>query len=69
MKILSERMRALRVEKKLRQEDVAKAVGVAFVSYCRYELDEREMKAPTVAALADLYGVSADYLLGRTDER
>lgn len=69
MKILAERLLLLRKEKKLRQEDAAEALGVAINSYCRYEHDEREPNAPTIVAIADYYGVSADYLLGRTDKR
>ena len=69
MKILAERMRILRKEKNLRQEDLAKIIGIGFNTYCRYERDERDPSAPTVAALADFFGVSADYLLGRTGER
>ena len=69
MKIFGERIRILRKEKKLRQEDVAKEIGISFRTYCRYENVEREPTAPTIVALADLFGVSADYLLGRSDER
>ena len=43
-------------------------MGISFNSYCRYEKSEREPMAPTIAALADFFGVSADYLLGRTEQ-
>lgn len=69
MKILAERLLQLRKEKKLRQEDVAKELGISFNSYCRYEHDEREPNAPVIVAMADFFEVSADYLLGRKDER
>lgn len=68
MEILAQRLLLLRKEKHLRQEDVADAVGISFNSYRRYEKNEREPMAPTIAALADFYGVSADYLLGRTEQ-
>ena len=42
---------------------------VAERTYQRYEEAEREPGASVLAALADFYGVSADYLLGRTDRR
>lgn len=69
MKILAERLLHLRKEKNLRQEDVSTGIGVSFNSYCRYEHDEREPTAPTIVAMADFFGVSTDYLLGRRDER
>lgn len=69
MKIFGERIRILRKEKHIRQEDAAKELGISTRTYCRYETGEREPTAPTIVALADLFGVSADYLLGRSDER
>ena len=69
MKLLAERMRMLRKERGLRQEDVAAAIGLSTNGYQRYELDQREPDAPTIIALADLFQVSTDYLLGIKDER
>ena len=68
MEILGERLRALRKERHLTQRDMAEALGIAFNSYCRYELNEREPDAPVLKAMADFFQVSADYLLGRTDQ-
>lgn len=69
MEILSERLLLLRKERKLRQSDVANGIGIASYTYQRYEYGEREPLASVLKALADFYGVSADYLLGRTEER
>lgn len=69
MKVLSERLLLLRNERKLRQADVASGLGIALYTYQRYEYGEREPLASLLAAIADFYGVSADYLLGRSDER
>ncbi len=66
---LSERLLALRHEKGLKQEDAAKEMGVAYRSYRRYEGGEREPDASTLVLMADFYGVTIDYLVGRTDER
>lgn len=66
---LSERLRSLRKENDLIQADVAKAVGISLKSYCRYESGEREPDASTLVRMADFYDVTADYLLGRSDER
>lgn len=69
MKILAERLRQLRKEKGLRQEDMQEHLGISYNSYCRYEKDERDPSAPVIVTMADFFGVSADYLLGRKDER
>lgn len=66
---LSERLRILRKEHKLTQTDVAKEVDISLKSYCRYESGEREPDASTLARMADFYDITADYLLGRSDER
>ena len=49
--------------------DVAEALETALITYQRYEAGERDPNAPMIVAMADFYGVSADYLLGRRDER
>ena len=69
MKILAERLCALRDEQNISREKVAAVVGIAARTYQRYENDERDPDAPVIVALADLYKVSTDYLLGRKDER
>lgn len=69
MKILAERMKLLRTEKRLSQREVAKALNVSFSAYCRYEYGKREPVATTITAIAKLYNVSADFLLGLTDQR
>ncbi len=66
---LSERLHSLRKERMLTQTDAAKAAGISLKSYCRYESGERVPDADVLVRIADFYGVSADYLLGRTDER
>ena len=42
MKILAERLRLLRKEKKLSQVEFAKIIGLSTNGYQRYELDERD---------------------------
>ena len=69
MEILSSRLLELRKARKLTRPEVADAIGISLKSYQRYETGEREPSASVLAALADLYEVSADYLLGRTEEK
>ncbi len=66
---LAERLKSLRLEKKLKQEEVAEGLKIAMRSYCRYEYGEREPNASVLWRMADFFGVSMDYLVGRSDER
>ncbi|PFI17421.1 helix-turn-helix domain-containing protein [Bacillus cereus] len=59
----------LRKERKLRQEDMAKHLGIARTTYAMYEQGNREPDYNTLQKLADFFNVSVDYLLGRTDKR
>ncbi len=56
----------LRESKKLRQEDVAKMLGISRQAYCTYENDRHQAGYDTLIKLADFFEVSIDYLLGRT---
>lgn len=69
MEILAQRLRALRAEKKLSRKAVAEHLNVVERTYQRYEENEREPIASVLAQLAELYGVTTDYLVGRTDKR
>lgn len=68
MEILAQRLIKLRSERKLSRREVAICTGITERTYQRYENAERDPSAPVLLALADYYDVSADYLLGRTDE-
>ena len=62
------RLRNLRLQKNLLQKDMAKLAGVTPVHYGRYE---RGISRPTVDALkrlADVLGVTGDYLLDGTPQ-
>ena len=69
MSTLPERMKALRKSKGLNQEAAARLSGIGYMSYRRYETGEREPTVSTLWKIADLYGVSVDYLIGRSDKR
>ena len=64
MGILAQRMKELRLKKKMKQAEVAEAVGISTTAYCNYEYGQRDPQTATLVALAKLYQVSADYLLG-----
>ena len=65
----SERVKLLRKEKKLKQKDMAVILECTESHYQKIEYGKVNISARTLCSLADYFGVSVDYLLGRTDER
>ena len=65
---LAERLKELRKERTLRQEQVAVALDISMSAYCHYEQGKREPTASVLYRMADYYDVTTDYLLGRTDK-
>ncbi len=61
------RLKDLRVDKDLSQEDIAKILGIAQTVYSRYERGYQTIPVMHLLKLADHYGVSTDYILGRTN--
>lgn len=66
---LAVRLRQLRMDKHLRQDQVAGLIGVTKAAISAYENDIRQPSYDVLIRLANLYRVSADYLLGRQDMR
>ena len=58
-------LKELRVQKGLKQSELAKFLGITQQAYQRYEYGTSEPNADGFAFLADFYGVTTDYLLGR----
>ena len=67
MSDLSCRLKDLRNKKSLTQKAVAEFLGMPELSYRRYELDMRKPNYEIIIKLANCFNVSADYLLGLTD--
>ena len=63
-----ERIRMLRGEKHLTQAEVAREVGLSARGYQDLELGATP-RGDTLLAIAEFYGVSIDWLMGRTDTR
>ena len=63
--ILGYRLRELRKENKMSQEDLGKLLGVTKVSVSGYENGTRIPSLDILNGILDVFGVSADYLLGR----
>lgn len=69
MEIFAQRITALRKERKLTQTDVAKMLGVTQTNVYKYEKGLTDPPFKTVLWYADYFGVSTDYLFGRTNEK
>ena len=63
------RMRDLREDRNMTQAQVGEAINVPQRTYAYYEGGQRMIPPHVLCALADFYGVSVDYLLGRAVER
>lgn len=60
------RLRELRNEKELSQSDVASIIGVTTAAYSNYEKGTRDISTDTLLKLSAFFGVSVDYILGKT---
>ena len=61
------RIRDLREDRDLRQSDLAEATGIDQRTISNYETGKTAPDSYALIKLADFFGVSIDYLLGRTD--
>ena len=64
-----ERIKELRQDNDLTQEEIAKLLKVAQTTYSQYELYKRPMPIECLMILCKFYGVSADYILGFTNKK
>ena len=67
--MIYERIKELRKETGLSQEKVAQELSMYMTTYRRYESGERELPMEVAVRIADYYGVSLDYLAGRSNDR
>ena len=67
MKIFAERLKELRKERGVSQAELGKSLQVSFSVVCYWETDRSEPTAPNLVKIADYFGVTVDYLLGRVD--
>ena len=67
MKVFAKRLKELRKENLLSQNQVAKTLGITQQSYARYESDTSEPSFEILVEISNLFEVSCDYLLGKTD--
>ena len=62
------RLGDLRIDHDLKIKQVAEYLNTHPNVYSRYEKGSREIPVWALIKLSELYGVSADYILGLTDE-
>ena len=61
------RLRQLRTERKLSQEELGKELHLGTSAISMYERGEREPDFEKLGMIADFFNVSIDYLLGKSD--
>ena len=62
---LAQSLRAARESAGKSQTEIAITLGIQRTQYIRYEKGEREIPVHHLVALADLYGLTLDELIGR----
>ena len=67
---IPERLKDLRTERGLTLEQLSEATGISRAALGKYEADDFKDISPfSIVALAKFYGVSADYLMGLTEQK
>lgn len=69
MATFGDRLRSLRIEKGLKQEELGKIFNMTKSRISQYETGKHESDDDTKKIFADYFKVSLDYLMGRTDIR
>ena len=64
MSTIADHLLAIRASKKLLQKDVAARAGITATALSAYEKGQREPSLPALIKLAEIYGVSLDWLCG-----
>ncbi|MBR0287679.1 MAG: helix-turn-helix transcriptional regulator [Selenomonadaceae bacterium] len=64
---LNERLKDLRLKKKVTQQNVADALGVTVGNVQKFEYGTARPKLDNVIKIAEYFDVSIDYLVGRSN--
>ena len=62
------RIRDLRIDRDLNQQQIADYLGMSQTGYSKYEVGTNDIPTQILIKLAQFYDVSIDYLLGETDQ-
>ena len=63
-----QRLKDMRDDAELKQETIARHLGIRQNVYSRYERGEQTIPLQHLIRLAELYDVSLDFLCGRTND-
>lgn len=63
------RIRDLREDSDMTQTQIANMLGMSQTGYSKYETGENDIPTQILIKLADFYGTSVDYILGRTNNK
>ncbi len=69
MQSLSDRLKYLRKQTGFLQKDIAQKLNITTSAYGFYEQGKRIPDSNVLEKLAEIFNVSTDYLLGRTDNK
>ena len=65
---ISNKIKELRIERNLKQKDVANALHIATNTLSQFENNKGRPSLEVLTSMADYFNVSVDYLIGREDE-
>ena len=66
---IQQRLKEMRIERGKTQENIAKLLGIEKQNYYRYEKGKSPLKAEQIKIICEYLNISADYILGLTDEK
>ena len=64
--VIVNRIREMRQARGMKQSDLARLLAIAPTAVSKYELGQLDISSATIHALCDVFGCTADYLLGRS---
>lgn len=65
---MNKRIKTLREQKKLSQREIARILNIYQQQYAMYEQGKTKIPTEIVIKICKLYNISADYILGLTDD-
>ena len=63
------RIKDLRIERNWKQSDLAELLLIKRQAVSKYELEQIDLDTGTIRRLCEIFGVTADYLLGLSSQR
>lgn len=65
--ITAKRLKHIRTANKLTQKKLCEKIGILITTYSGYEQGKHDIPTEAIARIAELFDVSADYIIGMTD--